>query len=131
MEVERQTVDHDPQTGSMHAVHTTEHVPSEAAKSEVAADKTNAYIWYIVGLIDVLLVLRLLFLLFGANDTGVVSILYAVTHPFIVLFQGIFPAPGLTTGYFDTAALLAIAAYTLIGWGIVALIDISKRGKAV
>ena len=129
MEIERQTVVQDPATGSREVVHTAEHIPSMGAVEEAQADRVDAYIWYIVALIEILLVLRTAFLLLGAKNTGFTSILYSVTYPLVALFKGIFPAPNSTTGYFETAAILAMVMYALIGWGIVSLIDISKRGK--
>lgn len=98
--------------------------------SEKQANKANAYVWYVVGVIDVLVALRFIFFILGAKNTGFTSILYQVTYPFVALFKGIFPSPTSDTGYFDTAAVLAIIVYVLLGWGIVSLIDISKRNKA-
>lgn len=129
MEIERQTVVQDPQTGSTEAVHTVEQVPTKAAVEEVKANKANAYIWYVIGFINILVALRFIFLLLGARNTGFTSFLYQITSPLVAAFKGIFPSPSAETGYFDTASLLAIVVYVLIGWGIVSLIDISKRNK--
>ena len=131
MEIERNSVRQDPQTGSSEVVHTQEHVPSQAAVGETQANKADAYVWYVIGVIDVLLALRFAFLLLGAQNTGFASILYQVSYPFMALFKGIFPSPGSSTGYFDTAAVLAVIVYLLLGWGIVSLIDINKRNRAV
>ena len=128
MEVERQTVQQDAQ-GGVQSVHIKEEVPSVAAVKASEANQMNSYVWYIVGFLEILLLFRLAFLLLGAHNTGFAAILYQVTHPLVGLFAGIFPAPGTDTGYFDTAALLAMVVYALIGWGIVSLIDINKRGK--
>ena len=131
MEIERETVSRDPLADRSEVVHTTQHVPSEAAVGDMQATRAGAYVWYIISIIDVLLALRFLFLLLGANNTGFASLLYQVSYPFMSLFKGIFPSPGSETGYFDTASVLAIVIYFLIGWGIVSLIDIGKRNKAV
>jgi hypothetical protein len=130
MNIERQTVSQDPQTGTTESVHTREVIPSQAAVSEVQGDKANAYVWYVVGVINVLVLLRFVFLLLGAKNTGFTSLLYDVTRPLVAMFKGIFASPGSDTGYFDSASLLAIAVYSLIGWGIVSLIVISKKNKA-
>jgi len=129
MEVEKQTTTRDPLTGSTETTHVTQHVPSTASVNAHQADKGGAIIWYIAGVINSLLFLRLLFLLLGARDTGFASLLYDVTRPFVSPFQGIFAARTVETGYFDTAALLAIVIYSLVAWGIVSLIDIAKKGK--
>ncbi len=130
MEVERQTVVQDPVTGSTEAVHTIEQVPTKAAVQEVKANKANAYIWYVIGLINVLLALRFVFLLLGARNTGFTSFLYNITNPLMAPFKGIFASPAAETGYFDTASLLAMVVYALIGWGIVSLIEIGKKHSA-
>ncbi|MEI6478038.1 MAG: YggT family protein [bacterium] len=131
MEIERETVTQDPQTGNTEAVRTQEKVPSESAVSEHHAIKAGAYVWYVVGVLNVLIALRFVFLLLGAKNTGFTASLYQVTHPLIAPFAGIFSSPGSDTGYFDTASILAIAVYLLIAWGIVALIDISLRDREV
>ncbi len=130
MEIERNIVHQNPQTGSSEATHTQEHVPSRAAVSEKQAIKADAYVWYVIGVIDVLLALRFVFLLLGAQNTGFTSILYQVSYPFVAMFKGIFPSPGNSTGYFDTSAILAVIVFLLLGWGIVSLIDITKRNRA-
>jgi len=129
MDIEREAIQRDPATGSVETVHTQQHIASEATVERAKADRTGAYIWYVVGVIDILLFIRMIFLVFGANDTGFASLVYTITHPFMSLFAGIFPTQSSTTGYFDTASLLAVAVYTLLGWGIVALIEINKKGK--
>lgn len=129
MDVERQSVQQDPVTGSQEIVHTQEHIPSESAVKEHKGNQANAYIWYVVGLIEVFLLARLVFLLLGANTTGFTSFLYGLTDPFVAPFRGIFPSPGGSGGYFSTATILAMILYALIGWGISALIDISKRSQ--
>lgn len=130
MIIEREETQRDPHTGSVETVRTEEHTPSATTVERAGADRAEAYVWYVVGLIDVLLALRLLFLLLGANNTGFASILYQVTLPLMILYRGIFPAPGTETGYFDTASVLAIIVYSLIGWGIVSLIAINRRKLA-
>ncbi|CAN5148036.1 hypothetical protein BH11PAT4_BH11PAT4_7170 [soil metagenome] len=130
MQIERETVTQDPRTGTTESVHTQEVIPSQAAVSEVKASKANAYVWYVVGVVNVLVLLRFVFLLLGAKNTGFTSVLYDVTSPLVAMFKGIFASPGSDTGYFDSASLLAIAMYSLVAWGIVSLIEISKRHKA-
>lgn len=130
MEIEREAVQTNPETGATERVHTQQHFVSAEAAQSATVDRTTSYIWYIVGLINALLVLRLLFLLLGANATGFASLVYQITAPLVALFRGIFPATSSGTSYFDVATVLAIIVYTLIGWGIVSLIDISKRNRA-
>lgn len=130
MDIQTEEVRKDPLTGSKEVVRTTERVPSEAAVDAAEANRINSIIWYIAGLVNTLLALRILFLLFGAANTGFTSLLYSITAPLVAPFRGIFTSPGVETGYFDTAALLAMIIYSLLAWGIASLIDISRRNRA-
>ena len=128
-ETERVTteqVSYDPAVGTQRAVHTTTAVGGDA----VVAAKANDWIWYIVGVIEVLLALRFAFLALGAADAGFTSFLYSLTHPLIAPFVGIFSSPSADTGYIDSAAVLAMVIYALLGWGISALVDVIKRPRA-
>lgn len=106
---------------------TAAQVSTNAEVKNQQATRGNAWIWYIVGIIDVLLLLRLLFHLFGARDTGFTSLLYAISGPLAAPFKGIFAAPTVQGAYFDTAAIAAVIIYILVGWGIAKLIDLAAR----
>jgi uncharacterized protein YggT (Ycf19 family) len=129
--VKEEVVVQDPETGTTQASQTTQQVASPEEVKVAKAEKKNQIVWYIIGVINALLVLRLLFLLFGAKNVGFASLLYSVTDPFVSLFKGIFAAPKFDGAYFDTAALLAIVVLSLVGWGIAALIDVMHRPAPV
>jgi uncharacterized protein YggT (Ycf19 family) len=92
-------------------------------------EKITQLVWYVTGLINVVLAIRIFFLLFDAQTSGFTGFLYNITAPFVSPFAGIFPAPGQGSTYFDTAALLAIIIYSLIAWGIVTLIRIVSNNQ--
>ncbi len=94
-------------------------------------DKTIQLVWFLVGFINVILALRIVFLLFNAQTSGFIRFLFNVTGIFSMPFFGIFPAPTEGTTYFDTAALVAIIIYSLIAWGVVTLIKIVSDKKKV
>jgi len=102
-------------------------VPTNAEVQDRQVNRGNAWIWYLVGIVDVLLLLRLIFHLFGAKSTGFASFLYGLTGPLEAPFRGIFAAPTVDGSYFDTAAIVAIVVYMLVGWGISKLIDLAMR----
>lgn len=91
---------------------TVRHVPEAPAKN-LALGKTYEVIWFLTHTLSVLLALRFLFLLFGANLSGIVLFIYTITQPIVFLFSGIFPVVSTSTpGYsatFEMASLLAIA----------------------
>lgn len=106
---------------------TTAQTPTESEAKDAKADRSNAWIWYIVGIIDLILVLRILFHLFGASSSGFTDFLYAISGPFVAPFRGIFLSPNVGGSYFDTAALVAIIIYALLGWMISGLINLITR----
>jgi len=72
--------------------------------------------------LEVLLLLRFVLKLFGANaNQPLVSGLYGITEPLVRPFQGIFPEPS-GPPVLDLAALLAIAFFFLIAALVVALV---------
>jgi hypothetical protein len=76
-------------------------------------------VWYIVGFIIVLLVLRLVLLLLGANDNNAfVGFVYALSGVFAWPFYGIFSyQPAYGQSVLEVSSLVAIAVYALVGWG--------------
>src|SRR5690348_14896510 len=49
-------------------------------------------IWLVIHLIGVVILLRFLFLFFGANLSGFAALVYGISVPLVRPFQGIFPA---------------------------------------
>lgn len=89
--------------------------------------RSRNVVYYLLGLIEVLLGLRFLFMLLGANPrSGFTSFIYMISGIFIAPFTGIFN-PLTTAGLvsrsvFDPAAIVAMLIYALIAWGIVRLL---------
>ena len=81
-------------------------------------------VYFLLGVLEVILAMRFVFRLLGANDTnGFVSTLYSFSYTFSAPFAGIFGSdPGLGQGHvFEVSTLIAMIIYALIAWGIVAL----------
>ncbi len=83
---------------------------------EFALAKVNQIIWYLTHIVAVLLIIRVLLLLLGANARGIVMFLYDITDIFVAPFVGVFPAPSEGGSYFDTAGILAIGFYYLLAF---------------
>jgi len=89
-------------------------------------------VWYILGLIEVLLGLRFIFKLLGANSSsGFVSFIYSVTGVLTAPFDSIFGVSSTNTGsthsVFEPSILVAAAVYALIAWGIVKLMNVTHK----
>ncbi len=91
----------------------------------------TAIIYGILSVLEVLLILRFFFRLFGASEaSGFIRFLYDVTFPLIHPFQGIFsdPATG-TQGVFEVSTLIAAVIYALITWGVVWVVNLLLRPR--
>jgi hypothetical protein len=104
------------------------------AKQEKSIFQGRYLVYYVVGVIEVLLSFRLVFKILGANpESGFVSFIYAVTGIFLAPFYGIFQTfttqGAETTSFLEPATLIAMAVYGIIGWGIAKLIEVLLVGK--
>lgn len=81
--------------------------------------KMSQFLWYITHIVTLILTLRFVFLLLGANLTGIVLFIYNMSELLVRPFRGIFPAARTGEFYFDPAALLAIFMYYLLTFLIV------------
>jgi hypothetical protein len=79
----------------------------------------------IIGIIEVLLGLRVLLHLLGANPASeFVAWLYGTTDQLLAPFAGIFPSFSLSGNYvIEFTTLFAMLAYAFIGWAILKLIS--------
>src|SRR5947209_10273530 len=65
--------------------------------------------YFVLGVLEVILLLRFLFRLLGANQTsGFVTILYNLSHIFVVPFYGIFNDPAFANSSLEISTLIAI-----------------------
>lgn len=82
--------------------------------NEFALAKVSQVLWFVGHFFAILLTLRFVFLMLGANRTGIVLFIYNATNFLTIPFRGIFPNVAEGRSYFDVAALLAIVMYYLI-----------------
>jgi hypothetical protein len=95
-------------------------VPSDAARQRAKVLRIKQVIYFICGVINVLLVLRFVLLLLGANEvSSFVTLIYGLSRPFVLPFRGIFAAPDLGGSVIEWAALVGIVVYSLLAYGIV------------
>jgi len=86
-------------------------------------------VYFLFGILEVLLVFRLVLKLLGAGVGGAfVGSIYGLTGIFIAPFEGIFRrgfAQGVeTTSVLEPSTLVAIIVYAILAWGIVKLVQI-------
>lgn len=84
-------------------------------------------VWYVLGLVEVLLAFRFVLKLLGANaGAGFTDFIYAVTSPFASPFVTVFKASKAQGSVFEWTTLLAMFVYWVVAWGIVKLLVMGK-----
>lgn len=107
-----------------------ESVVDPAADKAAAVGWVNKLIWFIVGVMALLLAIRFVLLLAGADpNAGFAQLIYGVTNWMVSPFSGLFGAPltfdgSAVAGRFAPEVLVAIVVYLLIGFLITKLADL-------
>jgi YGGT family len=100
-------------------------VPSAAARRGADVSRTKQVIYFIFGAINVLLVIRFVLLLLGANEVSpFVNLIYGLSRAFVLPFRGIFGAPDLGGSVFEWATLVGIVVYSLVAYGLVRVVEL-------
>jgi hypothetical protein len=89
-------------------------------------------IWFVAGVITVLLAFRFILAALAANPgNGFVNFIYKVSHPFAAPFFGIFNYNDVyvrgTSSHIELYTLLAIVVYLAVAWILSALVNIGRR----
>lgn len=92
---------------------------------------TRRVVYYILGILEVLLAFRLVFKLLGANpNSGFVAFIYSISQVFLAPFTAIFRSASTqgieTKAFLEPSTIIAMVVYALIAWGIVKLIIILR-----
>jgi hypothetical protein len=84
-------------------------------------------VWYILGVVEVLLAFRFILKLLGANpDAGFTSFIYGVTHIFTAPFLSVFRITQVAGSIFEWTTLLAGFVYWVLAFGIIKLFLMGK-----
>jgi hypothetical protein len=89
-------------------------------------------VWYILSVIEGLLILRFVLKLLQANaDAFFTSLIYTVSNIFVAPFVAVFQNIRVATSVFEWTTLLAMLVYWLVAVAIVKLFIIGKSVSAV
>lgn len=89
--------------------------------------KGTQIVWYILGLIEVLLAFRFVLKLLGANpDAGFSSFIYGVTYVLATPFLNVFRVSQVAGSVFEWTTILAIFVYWVLAVGIIKLFLMGK-----
>lgn len=98
-------------------------VPSEGTRRAMDVTRINQILYFIFGLINVLLAIRFVLLLLGASQaSSFVGLIYGLSHPFVLPFQGIFGEPTFEGSVIEWASLVGIIIYSLVAYGLARLV---------
>lgn len=114
-------------------IETDNSAPAIASEPE-ATSVVSRIVQLVVGIIEGLLALRLVFRLLGANpNTGFVQFVYSITDPLVAPFAGIFRTPSVqgnvAAATIDTSTIVAMIVYALIGWIIIKVATLNRRNQ--
>ena len=89
-------------------------------------------IWTVLGILEVLLAVRFMLKLIGANpESGFAVFMYGLTGVFTAPFTGLVPNWVSGATILEVTTLIAMAIYALLFWGVVRLIPIlTDRARA-
>ena len=77
--------------------------------------KSAQVVWYLLSLLEAILILRFLLRLFGANPAAsFTSLVYQISRPFVLPFQSVFRITSVEGAVVEWTTLLAMLVY----WGI-------------
>jgi uncharacterized membrane protein len=85
-------------------------------------------IWYIAGVLEVILAFRFVLALLGANTSnGFANFIYNISHPFVAPFFSLFGYKlHYGVSHFEIDTLVAMLVYLVVAWGLVKLVTISQ-----
>lgn len=104
----------------------TEH-PQKVFEKKKAIFRSYQVIWYILVLVEILLIFRITLKALGANPfAGFTNLIYVITNPLALPFQGILGTNVVEGSVFEWSTIIAAFVYFLLAWGIVSLFQLLK-----
>lgn len=99
--------------------------PQKVYETKKTIFRFNQIVWYILGLIEVLLIFRVVLKALGANPyIGFTSFIYSLTNPLAAPFSGILGTSVTGNSLIEWSTIIAAVVYICIAWGLVYLLDL-------
>jgi hypothetical protein len=97
--------------------------PEEARRRQI--EKINQVIWYVTGVLEALIGMRVVLRLMAANpQAGFARFIYGITSVFLAPFMGLTPTPTFNGSALELWALIGMLVYVLLALGTIKLIRI-------
>jgi len=88
-----------------------------AANQNSAIARIVNIVYFLFGLLEVMLTLRVILHMLAANpNNGFAAFVYVLTAPFVFLFNGLFANPALGAGVLELTTVVAMIAYAILAW---------------
>lgn len=101
--------------------------PQKGYEAKKTIFRVYQIIWYILGIIEIILAFRVLLKLMNASiQSGFTSFIYSISNPFALPFAGIFGITEISEMVFEWSTLIAMAVYAIVAYGLVALFQLVK-----
>jgi len=98
---------------------------AEVVRSFNPARRTVELIYLVFGIINGLLLIRVVLKLLGANPlAGFTSFVYGITDVFMAPFRNLLPTVGSNQSQLEMSAVIAVLVYALIGWVVARIVNI-------
>jgi len=144
MERRETDADHDPGTGAAGETHRVEDAtvgqPDEVVSTFNQGWRAVQLVYLVFGIIDGLLIIRVVLKLLGANPHAAFSSwVYNVTNVFNAPFHNLLPTIGNEQSQLEMSVVIAILVYGLIAWALARFVNIvfyknvtvSRRGRGL
>jgi uncharacterized membrane protein len=104
------------------------------ANRRIAAYRVTQLIYWIFGLIEGLILVRLVLKVLGANpNAGFAEFIYGITAPLVAPFVGLFGNPQASGSVLELTSIVALIVYALVAWllGRLAWILVGEHRSAI
>jgi uncharacterized protein YggT (Ycf19 family) len=99
--------------------------PQKVYEKKKTIFRVNQIIWFILGLIEVLLLFRVVLKALGANPlVGFTSLIYSITTPLVAPFSGILGLSITGNSIIEWSTIIAAIVYFIVAWGFIYLLDL-------
>ena len=106
--------------------------PAKTYTKKKAIFRAYQVIWYILGVIEVLLTFRIVLKALGANSySGFANLIYALSNPLALPFRGIFQTNVVEGSVFEWSTIVAGLVYAILAYGIIQLFQLVKPTNPV
>jgi len=117
---EQSTKETEQQPGTTEAEGSSTASQSRSASRRRTLAKATQIIWLLTGILEILIGIRFVLKLLGANpQAGFAQLIYGMTAVFLVPFNALFASPSAAGSVLEVSSLVAMLVYALGAWIVV------------